>query len=141
MNWGTKIIIGMVTFMTYILVLVFFMMTSDSDALVDNNYYERGIDYDKDYNKKENVIKDNAQPVVILTDDYITVKFTKNAIGTATLVRTADKRLDQSMILKTDDAHQFIMPIKGKATGLWKLQLDWKSNEKPYLHEKEIILK
>ncbi len=141
MNWGTKIIIGMVVFMTYILVLVVLMMKSDSDALVDSNYYERGIDYDKDYNKKENVIKDNAQPVVILTDDHITVKFTTSAVGTATLIRTADKKLDQAMLLKTDEANEFKITSKGKATGLWKLQLDWTNNEKAYLYEKEVILK
>jgi hypothetical protein len=141
MNWGTKLIIGMVIFMTYILVLVTLMMTSDSDALVDNNYYEKGIAYDKDYDKKENVLKDKAQPEVVLTDNDLTITFITQAVGTAKLIRTADKKLDQTMILKTDDANEFKIATTGKSTGLWKLQLEWTSDGKVYLYEKEVILK
>jgi hypothetical protein len=140
MNWGTKLIIGMLTFMSFIIVLVVLMFRSDRDALVDNDYYEKGINYNKDYNKKENVINDKAAPTVTIADNTIIITFTHHAAGTVKLIRTADKRMDLNLVLNTDSANRFQLPISGKASGLWKLQLDWTSNGTAYLYEKEVML-
>ncbi|MET3113742.1 hypothetical protein AAKU52_001471 [Pedobacter sp. CG_S7] len=140
MNWGTKLIIGMLSFMTFIIVLAVLMMRSSDDALVDNDYYEKGINYDKDYTKKENVKKDHATPEVSIVNNTFIIIFSQAAEGTVKLIRTADKKLDETMVLKTDTANQFKIPMDGKATGLWKLQLDWKSMGTPYLYEKEVML-
>jgi len=140
MNWGTKITIGLLTFMTFIVVLGVLMINSKDDALVDNDYYEKGINYNEAYNRKENVKNDLATPEISIVDHTLLIKFSHTAEGTVKLIRTADKRLDRTMILSTDSAHQFQFPITGLASGLWKLQLDWKNNEKPYLFEKEIML-
>ena len=140
MNWGTKLIIGMLTFMTFIIVLVVQMFRSNNDALVDNDYYEKGIHYNIDYNKKENVIKDQAAPEVRIEANTIVITFKESATGTVKLIRTADKRMDQNLVLNTDAANQFQLPLTGKAGGLWKLKLDWKSNGTAYLYEKEVML-
>lgn len=140
MNWGTKLIIGMLSFMTFIIVLAVLMMRSSDDALVDNDYYEKGINYDKDYTKKENVKKNDATPEVSTANNKIIITFTEAAEGTVKLIRTADKKMDKLIVLKTDTANQFIIPMEGKATGLWKLQLEWKSMGTPYLYEKEVML-
>ncbi len=140
MNWGTKLIIGMLSFMTFIIVLAVLMIRSESDDLVESDYYEKGINYNVDYNKKENVINDKAAPKVSIVNNAIVLTFSHHAEGKVKLIRTADKRMDQTLVLSTDSANQFQLPMAGKASGLWKLQLDWESNGKPYLYEKEVIL-
>jgi hypothetical protein len=140
MNWGIKIALGLGVFMTFIMVLAYFMMTSKNDDLVDADYYDKGINYNVDYEKKSRVAKDQATPEVMIEGQQLRITFVQAATGSVKLIRTADKSMDKNMILKTDSLKQFNIPIKGLATGLWKLQIDWKSNGLSYLYEKEVIL-
>lgn len=140
MNWGTKITIGLLTFMTFIVVLGVLMFRSNDDALVDTDYYEKGINYNEVYNKKQNVKNHLATPEISVVNNIIVIKFIHTADGTAKLIRTADKRMDKTLVLATDSLHQFHIPITDVASGLWKLQLDWKNNGKAYLYEKEVML-
>lgn len=140
MNWGTKLALGLATFMTFIVVLGILMIRSNDDALVDKDYYEKGINYNMDYDRKENVKRDHAEPLVILTEDNIVLTFSQQAAGKVKLIRTADKKMDKLLKLQTDTAKQFHIPVAGKAKGLWKLQLEWNSNGKDYLFEKEVML-
>jgi len=140
MNWGIKIVLGLAAFMTFIMVLAYFMMTSKNDDLVDADYYEKGINYDVDFQKKIHVKRDHATPEVVLSADQLTITFAKGASGSVKLIRTADKDLDRAMVLKTDSLNQFTIPIKGLARGLWKLQIDWDSHGTAYLYEKEVML-
>ncbi|RZM29342.1 MAG: hypothetical protein EOO88_05320 [Pedobacter sp.] len=59
MNWGTKIIIGMAVFMAFILVLGIFMIRSNPDPLVDEDYYEKGLNYDQELKRMEEIKKDS----------------------------------------------------------------------------------
>jgi len=140
MNWGLKIVLGLAAFMTFIIVLAYFMMTSKNDDLVDADYYEKGINYDVDFQKKTRVNRDQATPEVVLSADQLTITFAKEASGSIKLIRTADKDLDRAMVLKTDSLKQFTIPTKGLARGLWKLQIDWDSHGTAYLYEKEVML-
>lgn len=140
MNWGTKITIVMLCFMTMIGTYAYLMMTSKSDELVDKDYYEKGINYDVDYNKKENVKRNNMEPSVLLRNDSLVITFPAAAAGTLKLIRTADKTMDRGFPLETNDENQYKISIRGKESGLWKLQMDWTASGTPYLYEKEVML-
>ncbi len=47
MNWGTKIIITLVLFMALIVSFGIYMVSKDTDSLVAEDYYERGLNYDR----------------------------------------------------------------------------------------------
>ena len=64
MNWGTKLLIGMGLFMAFIITLAVLMIKSGSDDLVDKDYYQKGIEYDKDYERKSQMQKDQAEPEI-----------------------------------------------------------------------------
>ena len=140
MNWGIKIVLGLAAFMTFIMVLAYFMMTSKNDDLVDADYYEKGINYNVDYEKKTRVTKNQATPEVLINSQRLTITFKQAATGTVKLIRTADKTMDKNMTLTTDSLNQYNIPVTGLATGLWKLQIDWNSNGLSYLYEKEVML-
>lgn len=83
---------------------------------------------------------DRATPTITLRNDSLIVDFKREASGWMKLIRTADKKLDQQFEITTDQRNSFRIPVSGKKSGLWKVQLDWKSMGRPYLYEKEVML-
>ncbi|MGY4386159.1 hypothetical protein ACVWYN_003209 [Pedobacter sp. UYP24] len=141
MNWGTKVIIGMGLFMTFIVVLGVLMVRSDDDALVENNYYEKGLEYNHDYQFKEQVIKDNALPKVSVLKEEMDIKFKFPSTGKIKLMRTSNKKLDRSIDFKTDSSNTFKINTGELAKGRWRLILQWKNEiGTTYLNEQEITL-
>lgn len=59
MNWGTKLIMGMLSFMSFIIVLAVLMFNSKPDPLVDEDYYEKGLNYDKEIKRLEKSQRDS----------------------------------------------------------------------------------
>jgi hypothetical protein len=138
MNWGTKLILGMVSFMVFIVVMGIIMISDQKDALVDNDYYERGINYNKVYNQKEQTKTDQAQPAIVLNEAMVLLTFTKPATGRVQLMRTADKALDQTIAFKSNINNQVIIPSERLKRGSWRVIITWVSNGKSYLYEQEI---
>lgn len=141
MNWGTKLVIGMLSFMSFIVVLGVLMFNSKTDALVDNDYYEKGLTYDADYNRKEQVKTDDAGPQISVDKENITLNFKTEASGIINLRRNSDKTMDQRIALQTDEKNQSLIPIKGIAKGQWRIIVSWISDGKSYLDEQEIKIK
>ncbi len=140
MNWGIKLMIGMFCFMSFIVVLVVLMINSKSDALVDTDYYEKGLAYDQDYNRKEQVKIDNAAPVISITDSNILLTFKDKAEGELKLIRNSDKRMDKRISINTDVLHTMKVPLNGIEKGQWRLIIAWSTDGIPYLNEQEIII-
>lgn len=141
MNWGTKLIIGMLSFMTFIVVLAVLMIRSETDALVDQDYYERGLNYDHEFSLKEQVIKDKALPTITVSDKNVTITFKTEAFGTLKIMRTAKKSMDRMMSFKTDNEKNVILTSKDLVKGNWKFIMQWKaSNGNAYLNEQEVLI-
>ncbi|HWK59311.1 MAG TPA: FixH family protein [Parapedobacter sp.] len=47
MNWGIKIVIALASFMVLIVSFGIYMVSTDTDSLVAEDYYERGLNYDR----------------------------------------------------------------------------------------------
>lgn len=141
MNWGTKIIIGMLTFMSFIVVLAILMFRSDTDALVDKDYYEKGLKYDETYRLKAQVLLDSVVPDISVEKKSLLIAFKTTAEGTIKLVRTADQRQDRILSFKTTEGNKVEIPLNSLSGGQWKLILNWKSGDgKSYLNEQEVII-
>lgn len=140
-NWGTKLVVGMVSFMTFIVVLAVLMFNSKPDALVDNDYYEKGLNYNADYNLKEQVKTDHAAPEVQVLPGEILLTFKAAAEGKVKIVRPSDKRMDKAINIKTDPGYRAVIPSDDIAKGRWKLIITWNSAGKSYLDEQEVMIK
>lgn len=138
MNWGIKLMIGMLCFMSFIIVLAVLMFNSKTDALVDTDYYEKGLAYDQDYQRKEQVNADNAAPEITITDGFLFLTFKDKAAGNLTLVRSSDKQMDRKTAIQTDTLNRVKVPLKGIANGQWRMIVAWSTNGKAYLNEQEI---
>lgn len=141
MNWGTKLVIGMAIFMAFIIGLGLIMVNSKSDDLVDANYYEDGLKYDRDYNRKEQVLKDHAEPEININPENLSLKFAQPATGKIRFVHNSDKKLDAAMEFKSEANNEVSIPLQNMAKGSWHLILEWKSEGKAYLFDKEILIK
>lgn len=141
MNWGTKLIIGMLSFMSFIVVLAVLMIRSETDALVDQDYYEKGLNYNHEFALKEQVIKDNAEPVITISGENLIITFKTEANGTLKIMRTAKKSMDRIMNFKSNSDKNVILSSKDLAKGNWKFIMQWKANNGiDYLNEQEVLI-
>jgi hypothetical protein len=140
MNWGTKLIIGMLSFMAFIVVLGVLMIRSNSDALVESNYYEKGLNYDEEYAAKTQVGKDQASPEVSINAASINIVFKTAAKGKVKLTRNDSQSSDTTVkfITKTGRLN---LNISRLARGRWHLITSWENPEGiAYLKDEEIHL-
>ena len=139
MNWGTKLVIGMGLFMAFIITLAVLMIRSGSDDLVDKDYYQKGIEYDKDYVRKSQMQKDQAEPEIIV-GDRIRIVFKKAATGSVRFLHPSDNKKDRVVNLNSGMANVVELPLTDIEKGHWKLIIEWKSEEKEYMFEKSITI-
>lgn len=137
MNWGKTIVISLSTFIIFIAGMSIYMLASPQDDY-DQDYYEKGLSFDKDYAREENVVKYHAQPQIQLSSYAVEVAFTGKATGTIKFERPSDNQMDK---IYQVNALKLTVPVTNLATGKWQVIVDWKSNGRPYLYQHEITIK
>ncbi|TBO41462.1 FixH family protein [Pedobacter kyonggii] len=142
MNWGTKIVLGMIAFMMFIVGMVVYMFhVHGRDALIEENYYEKGINYNAEYNAKVNVITDNAKPKITITKTQIIIEIKDSATYNLILMRPGNSDDDVKLKGNTSGTANLILVDKTKmGKGVWFLNLQWRSSGKDYLFKNNITL-
>ncbi|RZK53691.1 MAG: nitrogen fixation protein FixH [Pedobacter sp.] len=142
MNWGTKIVLGMIAFMLFIVAMVVYMFSvHGNDALVDEDYYEKGINYNKEYNATQNTISGHQEPKITLSDSQLIIQLKDSAGYELKLMRPSTVENDIKTKGSTiGDAHLILIDKKDLPAGLWFLELKWKSDGNDYQFKKSITL-
>jgi hypothetical protein len=140
MNWGKGIVGGMILFMLFILSMCIYMFMAPEDGY-DHQYYEKGLNFDKDFKKEQQVQKDNARPVIKIYEKKIHITFVKPASGIIKFARPSNEALDKDVKIDSALGKQIIIPVQGMAIGRWQLVLTWESNHKAYLYQQKIDIK
>ncbi|TCK85669.1 FixH family protein [Albibacterium bauzanense] len=140
MNWGTKIFITLLIFMATAIGTGIYMVSQDQDTLIEDNYYEKGINYDSTYNQKTNVQELKAEPTISTKDNYLEITFTETGNkGILNLQRTSNSSLDQQIPFSTEDkVLKFSTDIL--SSGEWKIRINWEHNNNLFLFEKDIFI-
>lgn len=125
--------------MSFIITLAVLMIRSDSDDLVDTNYYQKGIEYDKDYVRKTQLIEDKAEPNISI-NGQMTIIFKSPAMGSIRFLHPSDNTKDRIMNINSGGGNQVVFPLESFRRGHWKVSLEWKSNGKSYLYDKNITI-
>ncbi|MGN0002375.1 MAG: FixH family protein [Sphingobacterium composti] len=140
MNWGNKIILGLGSFMLFIVITVIYMVSKDSDTLIDDNYYEASLSYDEVYASKQNLLRDDAKPILKVQHDTLTISFVDvNNEGTILFKRPSDGALDINFPFTTKDK-VFKMPIASFKKGNWNVEISWKHNNVNYIHNQPLYI-
>lgn len=142
MNWGTKIVLGMIAFILFIVAMVVYMFSvHGNDALVDKDYYEKGINYNQEYNAKHNVAEEGAQPIITINKSQVSIQLKDSAAFELKLQRPST--VNDDILIKGNTSGKSNLIQLNSTTmpkGLWFLELKWKSNNKEYLFKKDITL-
>ena len=128
----------MVIFILFILSMCIYMFKMPADEY-DHQYYEKGLNFDKDFAKEKQVQTDHAQPVIMVNGDVVNIGFAKAATGTARFLRPSSQDADK--VLELDGSPNEQLPVKNLARGRWQLIINWTSDRKSYLYQQEIYLK
>ena len=139
MNWGKGIVTGMIIFMLFILSMCIYMFRMPADEY-DHQYYEKGLNFNKDYNREQQVSKDNAQPSISQEGNHLLIGFKAPALGKISLIRPADKASDKAYPLQSGQGNKAIVLLAGIKPGQWQIMLEWQSNHKSYLYQQEIYI-
>ena len=142
MNWGTKLVLGMAAFMLFIIGMVTYMFKNhDKDALVEEDYYEKGINYDKEYQAETNTLQEDAAPIIKLSETQLILQLKDSADYQLTLMRPSAAAKDIKSSGKTQgDTNLIIIDATTLAKGLWSLKIEWQANGKHYQFKKDIMI-
>jgi hypothetical protein len=140
MNWGKGIIIGMGLFMLFIILMCVKMFALPADEY-DHHYYEKGLNFDKDFDKEKQVVKDHARPLISIIEKQVSVTFAEPAKGSIKFIRPSSEALDKTFQLNTDNGLVTQISARTLTEGRWRVVLEWQSNKKAYLYEQEVDIK
>ena len=145
-NWGTGIVIGMLAFISFIMYFVVTMMSSsdyDHDLVVED-YYKAELHYQQDIDAQENAFALNEQisferrggSLIIIFPEGIDLE---NTMGTVSLYRPSNKKLDFSIPFSEIKSSEFEIPADQLVNGRWNVKVTWKNDEKEFMYKTEIV--
>ncbi len=142
-NWGTAIVLSIISFMTFIIVLVVTMTNNKNfnHDLVTEEYYKQELSFQDQLDREKNAqnLVTNIQTEV--TDDGFHISFPREMEysvikGNLRLYRPSNKAQDFTIPVALV-AHQMIIPGKYLEKGRWNIEIDWSYEEENYYYKKE----
>ena len=143
MNWGTKILIVYVVFISGILFMVFKSSTQKTD-LVTTDYYAKELKYQDKINEMNRVQALSTPVEFVIKDNALIIRFPKDfagkkLTGEAVLYCPSDENKDlKNNFSVQDEPVKIIIPATNK--GLHELHLSWQDGGITYYFEKKIFI-
>ncbi len=144
-NWGSGIAIFYTLFVIAMVTMVI-KSSQNKTHMVQENYYEKDINYEDFRQKRENgnLLNDLVKINYINSNRNLTISLPSNPNdikGDVTLYRPSNQYLDKKYQLKLDDQGVMTIPLeRTMANGRWKVQVSWKNKDSEFFNEKEIFI-
>ncbi len=142
-NWGTSIVLAIISFMTFILYLVITMTTDKnfSHDLVIEDYYKQELNFQGQMARETNSQTLTRDIEIEMTREGILIDFPPGLDpslieGKIMLYRPSDKELDFSIPIKLNE-QQVMIPASLLEAGRWNIIIDWSYEEESYYFKKE----
>ena len=140
MNWGGYIIVGMAIAMSAVVATGIYMVSRDTDTLEDPAYYEKGLDYDHDFNRKQQMVRHQARPDIRIERDTLRITFSSPGNkGQLYLIRPDSQAADKTIPVSTAGT-EYVLPVGALNSGAWQLRLEWEQHTIHFLHEQPIYI-
>ncbi|SMD31966.1 FixH protein [Reichenbachiella faecimaris] len=144
MNWGKSIVLTFVLFAVLIITMVTISMQHDVNLVADN-YYEEELAYEDQMNRIRNFEALKDKPTIVRNGDKIVLSFPVQIArqiesGEVHFFRPSDHGVDKKIKIKLNNQYQQSFPASVFNAGLWKTKLRWKSENKEYFFEQQIVL-
>ena len=143
-NWGTGIVLAIVSFVTFILFLVITMSTDEafSHDLVTEEYYKTELEFQEQLDKEFNARNLSENINIEKTAEGLIIRFPKDLDpsvikGNMFLYRPSNKQLDSEIPLSLS-SHQLLVPDNRLVGGRWNIIIDWTYGKESYFFKEEI---
>ena len=127
-------------FMAFIICMGTAMVMSNNDDLIEKDYYEKGLNYDKEYNEQTKAIKDSVIPDIEVNGNGLTISFPYPAHYTLVCKRLADASMDKIFEGTTDEDRVFEIPAGDIERGTWRLELTFYIDGEEYKTGQNIVM-
>ena len=143
MNWGYKILLVYIIFITGIMFLVFKSSSQKMD-LVTTDYYAKELKYQQKIDAMKNVHQLSDTVKYEMNEGKLTIVFPKDfagkkITGDVLLYCPSDEDKDVTQNFSVQDL-SVIIPVHVYNKGLYELQLSWQANETSYYFEKKLVI-
>ena len=137
-NWGAGIVIGIGTFMVFILQYVVRVQLDAryDNELVTEDYYQQEIEIDGKYDREKNSkVLENPLTIKTIGKD-ISIAFPKEfdykkITGTIFLYRPSSQKLDFELPISLSSLH-LLIPNAELVDGRWDITVEWYYEGTPY---------
>lgn len=138
-NWGTGIVIAMLSFMVFILSFVYKSIAIDKyqHELVSEDYYGEELHYQEEIDKL-NTAKSLEQDIKLSNTNegvmiYFPEVFEEDSIsGQISFQRMSNQKLDFSEEINLT-SHSQLISVDKLVSGKWIVKIDWKAGQKEFL--------
>ena len=136
-NWGTKLLIAIIIFMSFIFVLVYLSAKNQID-LVEKDYYPKGLKYQDRINEMQNAetFKDSFLIEKINQQVVISYSILRADSGSIYFFRPSDKTLDITYNFKPDSTGIIRLDSDQFTKGKYLVKVFWKESGKGFYLEK-----
>lgn len=136
-NWGTKLFIAIVIFMSFIFVLVYKSVNNEI-LLVEKDYYPKGLKYQDRLDEIENARPIAEQLKVYQEADYLVMVFPEiyPDSGTVYFFRPSNTDLDVTYKLTPEPDFRMSFPKSRFQKGKYVLKISWVENDTSFYIEK-----
>jgi hypothetical protein len=141
-NWGTKLTIAIILFMSFIFTLVY-LSTQNSIILVEKDYYPKGLVYQKRINSIKNAKAYHQKLEVRQARDRLTVKIPGSSpdSGNITFYRPDQEKINDLVIAFERNKPISVSVSKNKLKkGIYVLKLSWWQKSKEHYIEEKIFI-
>lgn len=140
-NWGTKLLIAIILFMSFIFILVY-LSTQNNIFLVEKDYYPKGLKYQNRIEEIKNASHLSDSFEMVREDKYMVLKVPQieSDSGTVVFFRPSDQSLDFATNMQPNFIGNLYFPIDEFEKGLYILKIHWFHNAKGYYVEKKFFV-
>lgn len=139
MNWGHRVILILVVFVTGIIAMVYISMRQ-ANEVVDANYYEREMKYQQVIDGKKNLLALGDSVTIVNDGKALHITFPPLAVtqldsGSIQFMKLSDAKDDKLIPMSGRKTGLYQVPLSYIAKGLYKVRMEWSNENKPYYQE------
>ncbi len=145
MNWGNRIIVIFALFLSMLFYFLY-VASRQSNELVDNNYYQEEIEFQKKIDAASRLNAISSKPLTQVNETEIVIQLPSSTInefnkGSLYFIHHSSKEADRMIELKPDTAGFFKLAKTNLPNhGSYKLRIQWSSGLTTYFREEEVSL-
>ncbi len=138
MSWGRGITIAMIAFMTFILYMVFTLMSRNTD-LESEDYYQKELNFEKEISALKNTNKLKEKVKVTLNDTYVIIQFPNleelDSIKVE-LYRPNNEKDDQ--VFSVQESKVVMIPKSKLKKGVYEMNIQYQVKRELYMQKESI---